>query len=143
MTSLTLADIQAAADEEYGPLTLEDIPGGTVQLLPLIRLSHEKRTEIVSLSSTPKPKKTAAKKAAARSGSPAKRASAKVPDAPGVAEGLAAASRFERILELAAETPEQGARLIACLDGDIAKLKFIFTKWSEQQQAGEATPSPS
>jgi hypothetical protein len=137
MPSITMADIQAAADEQYGPLTLDDIPGGVIRLLPLIRLSKAKRDEIVALSDK-SPAKTPAKKAAARSGSPAKRAASK---APTVREGLEVVGRLERMLELTAETPEQGSRLIAHFDGDIAKLQFVFEKWNERQQAGEASPS--
>lgn len=143
MTTLTMADINAAADEEYGPLVLEDIPGGTVRLLPLIRLSKSKRDELVSLSDNAPAKKSPAKKAAARSGSPAKRAAAKQPDLKDLKATLAVVDRLERMLELAAETDEQGTRLVEHFDGDIAKLKFVFEKWSEQQQSGEALPSPS
>lgn len=49
MPSITLADIQTAADKKYGPLVIEDIPGGPVELVNPIRLSKEKRAKLKDL----------------------------------------------------------------------------------------------
>lgn len=49
MPSITLADIQAAADKKYGPLVISDVPGGPVELINPIRLSKEKRAALTAL----------------------------------------------------------------------------------------------
>jgi tail assembly protein len=48
MPSITLADIQAAADKKYGPLVIE-LPDGNVELTNPIRLSKDKRKALADL----------------------------------------------------------------------------------------------
>lgn len=48
MPSITLADIQAAADRKYGPLVV-DLGDRKVELVNPIRLSKEKRDKLTSI----------------------------------------------------------------------------------------------
>ena len=49
MPSITLADIQAAADRKYGPLVIE-LADGPVELVNPIRLSKEKRKKLTTIN---------------------------------------------------------------------------------------------
>lgn len=49
MPTFSLADIQKAADEKYGPLVIPDVPGGPVELVNPLRLSKEKRKKLTEL----------------------------------------------------------------------------------------------
>jgi hypothetical protein len=46
MPSITLADIKRSADKKYGPLIVEDVPGGPVELINPLRLSKAKRDRL-------------------------------------------------------------------------------------------------
>jgi hypothetical protein len=46
MPSITLADIKRSADKKYGPLVIEDVPGGPVELVNPLRLSKVKRDKL-------------------------------------------------------------------------------------------------
>jgi hypothetical protein len=49
MPTITLADIQKAADKKYGPLIIKDVPGGPVTLVNPLRLPKEKRDAMTAL----------------------------------------------------------------------------------------------
>lgn len=46
MPKITLDDIRKAADEKYGPLVIEGVDGGDVELLNPARLSKQKRNAL-------------------------------------------------------------------------------------------------
>jgi hypothetical protein len=46
MPKITLDDIRQAADEKFGPLVIEGIEGGDVELLNPARLSKQKRHDL-------------------------------------------------------------------------------------------------
>ena len=49
MPSISLTDIQKAADRKYGPLTIEGVPGGDVVLVNPLRMSKAKRAKLAKL----------------------------------------------------------------------------------------------
>lgn len=142
MPTIDMKEVNAAADAEYEPCIIRGVPGGDVTLLPVTRLSTEKREALFALDDAPKPAKKAA---ASKSGSPTKRAAAKkAADSAGrAAEAASTIGSLEKLLQIVAATDDEGKRLLDHLNGDVARLSFIVKEWQKATQPGEAEPSPS
>lgn len=113
MPKISLQDIRDAADQKYGPLVIEGVKGGDVELLNPTRLGKEARAAIKSLNS----------------------------DADG--DDGDEGEKLAHLVGLLAKTPAQGKRLLDSVGDDTALLAEIIGQFNESNKLGEASPSPS
>lgn len=116
-SSYSLAAIRDTADRKYGPMVLDDVPGGPVVLVPAIRLDKVKRQAMADLQ-------------ARINGGPQD-------DLDPVVDGVT------EMIRLACETPEQADRLLAEVGDDLGVLMTLLTAYGERSQLGEASGSVS
>jgi hypothetical protein len=88
MPSITLADIQSAADKKYGPLVISDVPGGPVELVNPLRMDKAKRDRLTKLDAIEDPEEKLAEaiRIGVAKASDAKRLLAAVTDLAALAE---------------------------------------------------------
>ena len=114
---VSLTQINKEADERYGPLIVEDIPGGDVTLRNLIRCTENEMAQVAELDSR---LRTAQKE-----------------------NDVVTAIKVARdLIELVA-VGQDGRRLLDALGDDSAKLMYLLELWAEATQAGEALRSGS
>lgn len=113
MPSITLGDIQAAADRKYGPFIIEGIPGGDVTFVSPIRLPKERRKQLLDLQG--------------EDGFDLENVDDEVIE----------------LIRVVAASKSDAERLIKAANGDLAVLLEMFTKYTEATSLGEASPSES
>ena len=118
MPSVTLADIQEAAERKYGPYIIELSGGQTCTLVNAIRLSKDKRKKVLSLQDKINGEE-------------------KDVDEANVDEFL------EDMIRLVAKSKADADRLIKAAGGDLAILMSVVEGYSEGSQLGEASGSES
>lgn len=113
MPSVTLADIQAAADRKYGPYVIDMGNGSSVTLLNALRLPQEKRVALMKLQDLQEED----------------------------AENIGA--HLEEMVRLTAKTKADADRLIRAVGGDLALLAEILEGYGKASELGEASASES
>ena len=113
-TVVSLDSIRAAAEKQYGSFDIDLGNGEVARLLNPLRLPKEVRAKLTSLEAA---------------------AEAAGDDADHTEE------QIEETLRLLAQTPEQAEALFAALGGDLALMATIMEQYSDNTQAGEASPS--
>lgn len=111
MATYTLDDIRAAAERKYGSLDIDLGDGQGVELVNPLRLAKTKRDELLQLQD-------------------------KLNE-----DGADQAALLERALILVARTEAQGKKLVRAANGDLTILVEVFTRYTEETQAGEASAS--
>lgn len=106
-------EVEAEANEKYGPFVLEDVPGGDVTLRNVIRLTKNERQRVSELNATMK-------------------------SAKGDVNAILAAAA--ELLELVA-AGDGGARLVEALADDPPKIMAVLNLYMEATQPGEASRS--
>lgn len=124
-TRKTLVQLQAEADERYGPYEIEISENCVVVLLPILRLPddkhdkiHELLAQINALQETPAGEDTAGRTAQLRS----------------------AVHEFFRTV---AQTKKPVEELLKRTGHDLGFLLTLIEDFVESSQVGEASPSPS
>ncbi|NGO71447.1 phage tail assembly protein [Streptomyces boncukensis] len=110
MPNVTLDEIRAAAERQYGDFDIALPDGTAVTLRSPLRMSAEERGLLADVEQL-----------------------ANAGDTGAVTEAL----------KVAAKTPEQGARLLDALGGDLATAAVLFERWAKAVSVGEASPSAS
>lgn len=108
-------DVEAEADEKYGPFVLEDVPGGDVTLRNLFRLTKNERHRVRELNG-------------------------QIKGAKGDVDTVMDAA--VELLELVA-TGDDGTRLVAALADEPPKIMHVLNLYMEATQPGEALRSES
>jgi hypothetical protein len=114
---VTLNEINTETDNRYGPLVIEDIPGGDVTLRNLIRCTENEMDQVSKLDT-------------------------KLREAQKASDMKAALGCAKELLEIAAVGTD-GERLLEALGDDSAKVMYVLELWAEATQAGEALRSDS
>lgn len=117
MPSMSLDDINEAADQRFGPFTISGVPGGDVILLNPLRMPKTKRRQLVDLQ--------------------------KVANQLGTDDPDAVLDSLRQIVLVAAKTKADGDRLLKAIGDDQGKLAVILQEYGKSSQQGEASPSPS
>lgn len=113
MSEFTLDDITAAADRKFGPMVIPDVPGGPVTLLNPLRMSKDKRRELVRLQSNQ--------------------------DQGTDEEQLdASLDNLKQMVLLVAKTKAEGERLLKALGDDQGKLAALLNEYGDRSKLGEA-----
>ena len=119
MSNFTLDDIRSAAEAKYGATVIENVgpDNRDVRLLNPLRLSKERRTELMSLQSKldvdPKNGEEAVDQEEILSGA----------------------------IRLVAESDDQADALLSEINGDLAVLAQVFETYGNGTQLGEASAS--
>lgn len=124
MAEVTLDFIKSEIERKYAPFVVKGVKGGDVKLLPMLRLSSEKRARLIQLQKDVE----------------------RVQD---VGEGEEdAESNTNDLLNILAdlvktvvETDAQADRLVKELGDDPAAYQTVFEMYSEATQPGEVSPS--
>lgn len=114
---VSLTQINEEADERYGPLIVEDVPGGDITLRNLIRCTENEMDQVTKLDARLREAK-------------------KSND---VGQALRCAKDLLRLVAVG----KDGDRLITELGDDSAKVMYVLELWAEKTQAGEALRSAS
>ena len=114
---VSLNQVNAEADERYGPFIVEDVPGGDVTLRNIIRCTENEIDQVSKLDGR---MKEAQKNS-------------------NVGAALACA---RELIALVADG-QDGKRLLDEIGEDPAKVMFVLELWAEATQAGEALRSDS
>lgn len=120
MPEFTLQQINDAAEEQFGPFVIPDVPGGPVTLLNPTRMSKDKRRKLVQLQST-----------------------INNPDAAEEDQIDAALEGMRDMVTLVAKTKAEGDRLLKAIGDDQGKLMIVLQEYGKASRTGEASPSPS
>ena len=112
---VSLNDINKEADDKYGPLVIEDIPGGDVMLRNLIRCTENEMDQVVKLEN----RLRSAKKES------------------NTLDALSCARELLRVVAAG----QDGQRLLDAIEDDSAKVMYVLELWAEKTQAGEALRS--
>ena len=112
---VSINQINKEADERYGPLIVEDVPGGDVTLRNLIRCTDNEMAQVSQLD-------------------------ARLKQAQKEGDVVAAIKCARDSIELIA-VGQDGKRLLDDIGEDAAKLMYVLELWSEATQAGEALRS--
>ena len=113
MPSVTLDDIQAAADRKYGPFTVDMGDGQTCTLLNALRLSKDKRKKVLKLQDL------------------------QDEDAENVEDHLI------EMVRLTAQSKADADRLLKAIGNDLALLAEILEQYGKASELGEASASES
>lgn len=113
-TSVTLADIQAASQEEWGDYVIEDLG---VTLRHALRLSKEEREALHALQGGE--------------------------DGEDDEDAADIVDRLAETFRLLASTPAQGEKLLKAAGGDATVLLTLMKQYQEATQLGEASDSES
>lgn len=108
-------DVEAEADQKYGPFVLEDVPGGDVTLRNIYRLAENERHQVKELND-------------------------KIKAAKGDVDIVLNAA--VAVLELVA-VGDDGKRLVEALGGEPPKILHVLNLYMEATQPGEALHSES
>lgn len=125
MATMTLDDIRSAAEAQYGSLDIE-VDGELVRLLNPLRMTKKARKELTDLQ----------KQLSALKGDE--------DDKDG--EGASIEEQealIDAMLVAVADTKAGGRKLVAAFGDDLGQKMFVFEKYSEGTQAGEAGSSQS
>jgi hypothetical protein len=125
--TLTLDDINEAADEQYGHLEIPLGGGSVVKLINPLRLSDAKRKE---LKAWMKPVDAAIK--AEENGEEASED-----------DEDNAFDKAAELIHIVAETAAQAEKLVKALGRDQAKLKIVIEAYFDKESAGKASSSES
>lgn len=110
-TSVSLADLQAASQEKWGDFVIEDLG---VTLRHALRLSKAERKKLSQLQDA---------------------------ESDGDEDEEVVLNRLRKTVEIVAQTPEQGKKLLAAVGDDVTLLATILEQYTEATQMGEASDS--
>lgn len=113
-TSVTLADLQAAAQERWGDYVIEDLG---VTLRHALRLSKKERAALAELQGS------------------------EDEDEDDGEDDEDVVDRIEKTITLLAATPAQGEKLLEAVGGDATILIALMEQYQEATQLGEASDS--
>ena len=111
-TVVTLDSIREAAEKKYGSYDIDLGEDGVVRLLNPLRLSEGARNRLAALEEQEDEG-----------------------DTDNVAE------RLQETVRIIAESPEQAAKLIEAVNGDLGVLATIIEQYGDAAEVGEASPS--
>lgn len=112
-SSITLADIKRSAERKYAPLSVELDNGATVKLLPILKLTKDKRDALTHLGD----------------------------ETEGDDEDVLTV--FLSWAFAVADTEDGAAALADAIGDDLTYWKELQTQWVDRTQPGEAKPSES
>ena len=111
-TVVTLDSIREAAEKKYGSYDIELGGGNVVRLLNPLRLSESARKRLAALE-----------------------------EQEGGDDTDSVAERLHETVRIIAESPEQAAKLIEAVNGDLGVLATIIEQYGDAAEVGEASPS--
>lgn len=116
---LTLDSLRAEIEENYGPVKIEGVPGGDVELVPIMRMKKEARQEFSNISATLNSKE-------------------------GDDVDLnATVEKMNGLLRAVCASKTQADRLLKAIGDDGQLTQLIFEKYQEGTNLGKASDSPS
>ena len=114
-TVVTLDSIREAAEKKYGSYDIELGGGNVVRLLNPLRLSESARNRLAALEEREEQE--------------------------GGDDTYSVAERLHETVRIIAESPEQAAKLIEAVNGDLGVLATIIEQYGDAAEVGEASPS--
>lgn len=117
MPSITLSDIQAAANAKYGDFAITLPTGEVINFIPALRLPKARRQELAGALNLDERAK--------------------------LANGDDVYDVYKDVFRISARTPEGFSRLEAAVGDDPAVWDELTTEFMKETQSGEASPSVS
>jgi tail assembly protein len=129
--TFTLDNLRNDLESKYGPVVLEGFPGegGPIRLLPMLRLSEQRRAEVSEVM-TRHQKEARERKAAEDAG-----------DEEAPVDLNASVEQISELLVLVLERKTDIHRIEDAFDGDGQALLMLWERYQEATQPGEASDS--